>query len=65
MNLLTLAGFVVMGAHSDPEPHKTGKLLSVGLMTAGTALVFGGLLQPAGPTECYRTREVANLADSQ
>ena len=41
MNILTLAGFVVMG--------QAGKGLSIGLMTAGTALVFLGLYAGGWP----------------
>ena len=44
MNLLTLAGFVVMGL--TLTLHRTGQAgapLSIGLMGAGTALVFFGL----------------------
>ena len=44
MNILTLAGFVVMGITLTlNRTGQTGKLLSIGLMTVGTALVFGGL----------------------
>ena len=44
MNILTLAGFVVMGITLTlNRTGQTGKALSIGLMTAGTALVFGGL----------------------
>src|SRR5271167_49415 len=44
MNILTLAGFVVMGL--SLSLNRTGQIgapLSVGLMCAGTALVFFGL----------------------
>jgi hypothetical protein len=44
MNILTLAGFLVMGL--SLTLHRTGNagvLLSIGLMCAGTALVFFGL----------------------
>ena len=44
MNILTLAGFVVMGL--SLTLHRTGNTgvpLSIGLMCAGTALVFFGL----------------------
>jgi hypothetical protein len=48
MNILTLAGFAVMGSLS-PEPYgQAGKLLSIGLMGAGTALVFPGLYAGGG-----------------
>ena len=44
MNLLTLAGFVVMGLTLTlNRMGQAGKALSIGLMTAGTALVFLGL----------------------
>ena len=45
MNLLTLAGFLVMGL--SLTLHRTGNAgvpLSIGLMCAGTALVFCGFL---------------------
>ncbi len=44
MNLLSLAGFLVMGL--SLTLHRTGNAgipLSIGLMCAGTALVFCGL----------------------
>ena len=44
MNILTLAGFLVMGL--SLTLHRTGNAgvpLSIGLMCAGTALVFYGL----------------------
>ena len=44
MNILTLAGFVVMGITLTlNRTGQTSKLLSIGLMTVGTALVLGGL----------------------
>jgi hypothetical protein len=44
MNILTLAGFVVMGLTLTlNRTGQTGKALRIGLMTAGTALVFLGL----------------------
>jgi len=44
MNILTLAGFVVMGLTLTlNRAGQTGKSLSIGLMCAGTALVFFGL----------------------
>jgi hypothetical protein len=44
MNLLTLAGFVVMGLTvTENRMGQVGKGLSIGLMAAGTALVFFGL----------------------
>ena len=44
MNILTLAGFVVMGLTLTLNRMKqTGKAFSIGLMAAGTALVFLGL----------------------
>ena len=44
LNILTIAGFAVMGL--SLSLHRSGKIgtpLSVGLMCAGTALVFYGL----------------------
>jgi hypothetical protein len=44
MNILTLAGFVVMGITLTlNRMGQAGKALRIGLMTAGTALVFAGL----------------------
>ena len=44
MNLLTLAGFVVMGLTLTlNRMGQAGKALSIGLMAAGTVLVFLGL----------------------
>ena len=44
LNLLTLAGFVVMGLSLTLQRSgQIGVPLSVGLMCAGTALVFYGL----------------------
>ncbi|MGB9643668.1 MAG: hypothetical protein WCB44_00785 [Stellaceae bacterium] len=44
MNMLSLAGFVVMGLTLTlNRMGQAGKGLSIGLMTAGTALVFIGL----------------------
>jgi hypothetical protein len=44
MNIMTLAGFVVMGLTLTlNRTGQTGKALSIGLMTAVTALVFLGL----------------------
>jgi len=44
MNILTLAGFVVMGLTLTlNRMGQAGKGLSIGLMAAGTALVFLGL----------------------
>jgi hypothetical protein len=44
MNLLTLAGFAVMGLTLTlNRMGQTGKALSLGFMAAGTALVFLGL----------------------
>ena len=44
MNILTLAGFVVMGLTLTlNRMGQAGEGLSIGLMTAGTALVFLGL----------------------
>jgi hypothetical protein len=44
MNILTLAGFVVMGLTLTlNRKGQAGTALSLGLMAAGTALVFVGL----------------------
>jgi hypothetical protein len=44
MNILTLAGFAVMGfSLTLRRMARTGVRLSIGLMCAGTALVFLGL----------------------
>jgi hypothetical protein len=44
MNILTLAGFVVMGITLTlNRTGRAGKALSIGFMAAGTALVFLGL----------------------
>ena len=44
MNIVTLAGFIVMGLTLTlNRVGRSGKVLSIGLMTAGTALVFVGL----------------------
>jgi hypothetical protein len=44
MNILTLAGFVVMGLTLTlNRMGRTGKALSISLMAAGTGLVFLGL----------------------
>ena len=44
MNILTLGGFVVMGITLTlNRMGQAGKALSIGLMIAGTALVFVGL----------------------
>jgi hypothetical protein len=44
MNLLTLAGFVMMGLTLTlNRTGQAGSVLSISLMAAGTALVFGGL----------------------
>ena len=48
-NLLSLAGFVVMGLTlALNRTGRAGKALSIGLMTAGTALVFIGLYAGSG-----------------
>jgi len=50
MNIITLAGFVVMGL--SLSLNRTGQIgapLSVGLMCAGTALVFFGLYAGSEP----------------
>ena len=44
MNILTLSGFVLMGLTLTlNRMGQAGKLMSIGLMTIGTVLVFGGL----------------------
>jgi len=44
MNILTLAGFVLMGLTLTlNRTGRAGSALSIGLMAAGTALVFIGL----------------------
>ena len=44
MNILTLSGFIVMGLTLTlNRMGQAGKALSIGLMAAGTALVFLGL----------------------
>ena len=44
MNMLTLTGFAVMGITLTlNRAGQAGKALSIGLMAAGTALVFVGL----------------------
>ena len=49
MNILTLAGFVVMGITLTlNRMGQAGKPLSIGLMTAGTALVLAGLYAGGG-----------------
>jgi hypothetical protein len=49
MNLLTLAGFAVMGITLTlNRMGQAGKAVSIGLMTAGTALVFAGLYAGSG-----------------
>ena len=48
-NLLSLAGFVIMGLTlAFSRSGRTSKGLSIGLMCAGTALVFFGLYVGAG-----------------
>jgi hypothetical protein len=49
MNLLTVAGFLVMGLSLTLQrTRQAGAPLSIGLMGAGTALVFLGLYLGAG-----------------
>jgi hypothetical protein len=49
MNILTLAGFAMMGITLTlNRMGQAGKALSIGLMTAGTALVFAGLYVGGG-----------------
>ena len=47
-NILSLAGFVIMGLTLAPRTGRAGKALSIGLMSAGTVLVFIGLYAGAG-----------------
>ena len=48
-NLLTLAGFVIMGITlALNRSGRAGKALSIGLMSAGTAFVFIGLYAGSG-----------------
>jgi len=48
-NLLSLAGFVVMGLTlALNRTGRAGKALSIGLMSAGTVLVFFGLYASGG-----------------
>jgi hypothetical protein len=70
MNILTLARFVVMGLTlALNRMGQAGKLLSIGLMGAGTALVFVGLydLDPvlssrAGPVRLFNNASSFNRA---
>jgi hypothetical protein len=56
MNIVTLAGFVVMGfTLTLNRMGQAGRALSIGLMAAGTALVFLGLYAGVGPD---RTRPI-------
>jgi hypothetical protein len=49
MNILTLAGFVVMGLTLTlNRTGQAGKFLSIGLMVAGTGLVFAELYAGGG-----------------
>jgi len=49
MNILTLAGFVVMGITLTlNRTGQAGRVLSIGLMGVGTALVFFGLYAGGG-----------------
>ena len=48
-NILSLAGFVVMGLTlALSRTGRAGKALSLGLMSAGTVLVFAGLYAGSG-----------------
>jgi hypothetical protein len=48
-NILSLAGFVIMGLTlALSRTGRAGKALSIGLMSAGTVLVFIGLYAGAG-----------------
>jgi hypothetical protein len=49
MNILTLAGFVIIGLTLTlNRTGQAGKVLSIGLMAAGTVLVFAGLYLGGG-----------------
>jgi len=49
MNILTVAGFVVMGLTLTlNRMGQASKPVSIGLMTAGTALVFAGMYVAGG-----------------
>jgi hypothetical protein len=49
INILTLAGFIIMGLTLTlNRMGQAGRALSIGLMTAGTALVFAGLYAGGG-----------------
>jgi hypothetical protein len=49
MNILTLAGFVVMGLTLTlNRMGQVGRVVSIGLMAAGTVLVFAGLYLGGG-----------------
>jgi len=49
-NLLSLAGFVIMGLTLVlSRTGRAGKALSLGLMSAGTVLVFFGFYAGRGP----------------
>ena len=49
MNIFDLAGFVLMGLTLTlNRMGQAGKAVSIGLMTAGTALVFVGLFAGGG-----------------
>ena len=49
MNILTLAGFIIMGLTLTlTRMGQAGKAISIGLMAAGTALVFVGLYAGGG-----------------
>jgi hypothetical protein len=48
-NILSLAGFVIMGLTlAVSRSGRAGKAMSIGLMCAGTALVFFGLYVGGG-----------------
>jgi len=48
-NILSLAGFVLMGITlALNRSGRAGKALSIGLMSAGTVLVFAGLYAGSG-----------------
>ena len=49
MNIVTLAGFAILGITLTlNRMGQAGKALRIGLMTAGTALVFAGLYAGGG-----------------
>jgi hypothetical protein len=60
-NLLSLAGFVLMGITLVlSRSGRAGKALSIGLMSAGTALVFIGLYAGSGSRQGVFALRVQN-----